>query len=43
MVRPLLKRHGPGRVWRVGLAELGFPPTWIHTLSETSRLQAALN
>jgi hypothetical protein len=29
IVRPLVDRYGPERVWSVGLEVLQYPPTWI--------------
>lgn len=42
IARPLVVRYGPARVWRVGLAHLQYPPTWINTGLEFLTLKAQL-
>lgn len=43
LVRPLVERYGPERVWTVGLTVLGFPPTWVGGFVNIRRLEAALS
>lgn len=42
IARPLVERHGAARVWRVGVATLLYPPTWITTGLEFFTLNARL-
>jgi len=38
----LVQQNSPERVWRIGLEELGYPPTWIHQASEAARVAGRL-
>ena len=39
---PLLEEHGVSRVWSVGLATLGYPPTWEVVGQDVQRLAESL-
>lgn len=38
LVRALVDYYGPERVWRSGIDTLGFPATWITTISEANAI-----
>lgn len=39
MLHLLVSQYGPRRVWRVGLRELKYPPTWMTTGLELIAIQ----
>lgn len=43
MLRPMVTRFGRIEVWRGTLHELGYPATWISSVSEVRALVAHLN
>lgn len=42
MMLPTVRRYGSRSVWNVGLAVLGYPPTWITSGEEIFKLTEAI-
>jgi hypothetical protein len=42
LMRSLVGAHGVGKVWRVGLAALGYPPTWVTMVDEFQTVKQEL-